>query len=60
MEQETITYTKIIDLNVGGIVYTTTLATLTKYPSSMLAKMFSGRIPTDKDQHGRYFIGIWI
>lgn len=48
--------TSVIDLNVGGQLYTTTLGTLTKDPSSMLTAMFSGSIRTAKDSRGRYFI----
>ena len=46
----------IIDLNVGGTQYTTSRSTLTRYPDSMLASMFSGRLPTPKDKEGRYWI----
>jgi hypothetical protein len=47
-----------VKLNVGGVHFDTTLATLTRDPSSLLAAMFSGRYPlTDdpSDQHA-YFI----
>ncbi|KAH3719839.1 uncharacterized protein LOC127856276 [Dreissena polymorpha] len=49
-------FPQVIDLNVGGCHFTIMLTTLTKYPESMLAAMFSGRqvIPQDKD--GRYVI----
>jgi len=46
----------IIELNVGGTVFTTYLQTLTKIPESMLAAMFSGRFPLNKDSTGRIFI----
>lgn len=46
----------ILRLNVGGQIYTTTRATLCKYPESMLGAMFKGDIPAWKDQHGCYFI----
>ena len=46
----------VLNLNVGGIVYTTTLNTVTRYPSSMLGRMFSGRQEIDKDSKGNYFI----
>ncbi|XP_048255262.1 BTB/POZ domain-containing protein KCTD7-like [Haliotis rufescens] len=48
----------VIDLNVGGRHLTTCLSTLTKYPDSMLAGMFSGRHPVAKDKDGRYFIDV--
>eukprot|EP01112_Ceratiomyxa_fruticulosa_P019199 TRINITY_DN624_c0_g1_i2.p1 TRINITY_DN624_c0_g1~~TRINITY_DN624_c0_g1_i2.p1 ORF type:complete len:251 (+),score=47.27 TRINITY_DN624_c0_g1_i2:664-1416(+) len=47
---------KIIDLNVGGTKYSTSLTTLTRDPSSMLARMFLGSIPYQKDSRGRAFI----
>ena len=47
---------EIIKLNVGGIIYTTTRSTLTRYPNSMLGSMFSGRMPTTKDEHDNYWI----
>ena len=49
----------MISLNVGGTQFTTTVATLTKYPNSMLALMFnseSDRPPAEKDDQGSYFI----
>jgi hypothetical protein len=47
----------VVDLNVGGALYSTTLLTLTKNKGTMLAAMFGGdyRV-TQKDQNGRYFI----
>ena len=52
---------KIIRLNVGGTLYTTTLATLTTgvASGSVLAAMFdpdSGRPPAEKDDKGNFFI----
>ncbi|XP_072050106.1 BTB/POZ domain-containing protein KCTD6-like [Amphiura filiformis] len=47
---------EIVKLNVGGVIYTTSRSTLTKYPNSMLGTMFSGRLPTTKDEHGNYWI----
>jgi len=47
---------KIINLNVGGIHYTTSLDTLVKYSDSMLALMFSGNMKSAMDKDGRYFI----
>ena len=49
-------FPSIIDLNVGGHIYTTSLSTLTKYPHSMLGVMFSGRIPVARDSKGNFFI----
>ena len=46
---------ELVTLNVGGVTYTTTKATLTKYPDSKLGAMFSGRRPK-KDGNGHYFI----
>ena len=47
---------QIINLNVGGKLYTTSLSTLTKYPDSMLGRMFSGDLPSTKDVQGNYVI----
>ena len=50
---------EVITLNVGGTLFTTTMATLTKYPNSLLAAMFepgSERPPARKDKEGNYFI----
>ena len=46
----------IIRLNVGGVPYTTTKATLSRYPNSMIGAMFNGSMPTTVDDEGRYFI----
>ena len=46
----------IIRLNVGGVYYTTTKATLCRHPDSMLGAMFNGSMPTTIDEDGRYFI----
>ncbi|XP_053167636.1 BTB/POZ domain-containing protein KCTD14 isoform X2 [Hemicordylus capensis] len=48
---------KIIELNVGGDIFTTTLSTLKKHPGSKLAEMFaSGQPQPQTDSKGRYFI----
>merc|ERR1711976_596538 len=50
-------YTAPVHIDVGGKIYTSSLDTLTKFPESRLAKMFSGGIPIVLDtlkQH--YFI----
>ncbi|XP_067655050.1 BTB/POZ domain-containing protein KCTD15-like [Haliotis asinina] len=46
----------VITLNVGGILYTTTKSTLSKYPDSMLGAMISGKFPMTQDQNGHMFI----
>ncbi|CAH2103877.1 unnamed protein product [Euphydryas editha] len=46
-----------VHIDVGGVIYTSSLETLTTYPDSKLSKMFSGAIPIVLDtlkQH--YFI----
>ena len=46
-----------ISLDVGGVIFKTTVATLTKYPDSMLAAMFkSERPPAMKDDNGNFLI----
>ena len=48
---------EVVTLNIGGVMYTTTRSTLTKYPDSMLGAMFSGQfVPTAYDNQGNYFI----
>ena len=50
---------EVITLNVGGALFTTTVATLTKYPNSLLAAMFdpeSERPPARQDKQGNFFI----
>ncbi len=43
----------VVDLNVGGAVYATTLATLTKYPDSLLGEMFDKvDQPRDTESNG--------
>ena len=51
-------FPNVINLNVGGRHFTTHLSTLTKYPNSMLAVMFSGRHPVPIDPEGRCFIDV--
>ena len=46
----------IIDLNVGGHRFTTSLQTLTKIPGSMLGSMFGGKFPLVKREDGSVFI----
>jgi len=49
-------FSDIIYLNVGGVKYTTSRSTLTKYTDSMLGSMFSQNIPMKVDKDGCYFI----
>lgn len=46
----------MVELNVGGKYFTVSLKTLTKFPDSTLAAMFTGKQTTEKDKDGRYFI----
>jgi hypothetical protein len=47
---------ELIQLNVGGQIYTTTKATLERHPNTMLGAMFNGSMPTAVDDNGHYFI----
>ncbi|KAK2579591.1 hypothetical protein KPH14_010886 [Odynerus spinipes] len=48
---------KVVDLNVGGVCYTTTLATLTRESNSRLGVLFTdGEFPLQQDSTGRYFL----
>lgn len=47
---------QIVNLNVGGTLYTTYLSTLKRFPESMLARMFSGKHTVSTDDKGNYFI----
>ena len=46
---------KIIKLNIGGVKYEVSRDTLNMYPDTMLARLISGNIPTQKVK-GRIFI----
>ncbi|CAM1329447.1 KCTD16 (predicted) [Pycnogonum litorale] len=49
----------VVELNVGGIFYTTTLSTLVKDSNSLLGQLFtgkSGEIKLVRDTKGKYFI----
>lgn len=54
--QADIIFPSVIDLNVGGCHFTTSLSTLRKYEDSMLAVMFSGRYDLVRDKDGKIFI----
>jgi len=47
---------EVVNLNVGGIKYSTTRGTLCKYPESMLGTIFSGNKNYLVDKDGCYFI----
>ena len=50
---------QVIELNVGGMLYTTTRSTLTKFPDSMLGRMFGGDTqPSHLDSQGRQELSI--
>jgi len=50
------TFPSVVDLNVGGVPYTTKLETLIKEPDSKLHSYFTGKEDILKDGKGRYFI----
>ncbi|XP_077984075.1 BTB/POZ domain-containing protein KCTD8-like [Glandiceps talaboti] len=52
------TFPSILELNVGGQLYTTAHSTLIKETDSLLGQMFTGRTKTgvQRDSRGRYFI----
>ena len=50
-------FSPVVELNVGGVFYTTALSTLTREPDSLLAHMFSGKTsPPPRDAKGKYFV----
>ncbi|GLD65683.1 BTB/POZ domain-containing protein KCTD14-like protein [Lates japonicus] len=46
----------VVQLNVGGHLFSTSLSTLRKHPDSRLAELFSGQPKLRPDAQGRYFI----
>lgn len=46
----------IVYLNVGGKLFTTSIHTLTREPTSMLARLCNSSIPTVTDKNGNLFI----
>lgn len=46
----------MVDLNVGGVHYTTSISTLRRQPNSFLDSMFSGRYELQRCPDGRVFI----
>ena len=55
-ERKTSTVQEVVELNVGGKLYTTSLQTLLKDPESLLAKYFDGTEKIPKDANGKCFI----
>ncbi|XP_028818258.1 BTB/POZ domain-containing protein KCTD14 isoform X2 [Denticeps clupeoides] len=49
-------HSPVVQLNVGGHIYCTTLGTLKKFPNSKLADMFNGPPKLRSDAEGRYFV----
>lgn len=49
-------HSPIVQLNIGGHFFTTTLSTLRKHPGSKLEDLFSGQPKLRSDAEGRYFI----
>lgn len=47
---------EIVELNVGGVHYTTNIKTLMKYKKSLLFQLFDKKEECKKDNKGRYFI----
>ncbi|XP_056622635.1 BTB/POZ domain-containing protein KCTD14 [Triplophysa dalaica] len=47
---------QVVQLNIGGHVFSTTLATIRKFPDSTLADLFNGSSNARMDSEGRYFI----
>ncbi|XP_066582836.1 BTB/POZ domain-containing protein KCTD16 [Prorops nasuta] len=46
----------VVELNVGGVFYTTALTTLTRESESHLASLFTGQSHVEKDAKGKYFL----
>lgn len=49
-------FPSVVELNVGGVLYTTSLSTLTKNSDSLLGQIFTGKETIGKDSKGRYFV----
>jgi len=46
----------VVELNVGGVFYTTALTTLTRESDSHLAALFTDKSTVEKDAKGKYFL----
>ncbi|XP_022253068.1 BTB/POZ domain-containing protein KCTD12-like [Limulus polyphemus] len=57
-EIRTVSFPSVVELNVGGVFYTTSLSTLTKEPTSLLGQMFTGKGSKTvmRDSKGKFFI----
>ena len=55
-DQEVEAIPNIVELNVGGVFYTTALTTLTRETDSHLAAIFSEKLTLAKDAKGKYFL----
>ncbi|XP_047247354.1 BTB/POZ domain-containing protein KCTD14 [Girardinichthys multiradiatus] len=51
-----ISHSPVVQLNVGGHLFSSTLSTLRKHPDSKLAEMFSIQPKVSTDAQGRFFI----
>ncbi|KAF8795445.1 BTB/POZ domain-containing protein KCTD16-like [Argiope bruennichi] len=49
-------FPSVVELNVGGVLYTTSLSTLTKDTKCLLGQIFTGKEGIGKDAKGRYFV----
>lgn len=49
-------HSHVVQLNVGGHLFSTSLSTLRKHPDSKLAEMFTGQPKLRTDTQGRCFI----
>ncbi|KAM6173922.1 BTB/POZ domain-containing protein KCTD14 [Erethizon dorsatum] len=56
LREEEFGVSTVVELNVGGQVFTTTTDTLRKLPGSRLAEVFSDPATACKDAEGRFFI----
>ncbi|XP_028275160.1 BTB/POZ domain-containing protein KCTD14 [Parambassis ranga] len=55
-KQPSCAHSPIVQLNVGGRLFSTTLSTLRKHPDSKLAELFTGQPKLYTDARGGYFI----
>ncbi|KAM6945986.1 BTB/POZ domain-containing protein KCTD14 isoform 2-T2 [Aplochiton taeniatus] len=55
-KQASLLQSPVVQLNIGGHLFCTSLSTLRKHPSSRLADVFNGQPKLRTDTDGRYFI----